>query len=144
MWHTKKCKHFLSFHIRSGRWPSIMFMINGQYEIWILIDFSLAQRLWLLFLWCHTVTHGTDLRRSPPLHMEFARTHFFLHYQHIVQCVQCPMQHFAFYSAHRLIGSTLDHYSTMQFKTTHTTHLIHTTRLTQCNSCNTKQCPLNF
>ena len=66
MWHTKKCKHFLSFHIRSGRWPRIIFMINGQYEIWILIDFSLAQRIWLLFLWCHTVTHSTDLRISPP------------------------------------------------------------------------------
>ena len=65
MWHTKKGKHFSSFRIRSGRWPRMFFMILGTYRKQTFIDFSLTQRIQLMIFWCHTVTHGTDLRRSP-------------------------------------------------------------------------------
>ena len=43
-----------------------MFFINlGTYTKWMFILLSLAQRILLLIFQCHTVTHGTDLRRSP-------------------------------------------------------------------------------
>ena len=67
MWHTKKCQNFSFFRIRSGRWPRMFFMILGTYRKQTFIDFSLTQRIQLMIFWCHTVTHGTDLRRSPPL-----------------------------------------------------------------------------
>ena len=65
VWHTKKCQNFSFFCIRSGRWPRMFFMILGTYRKQTFIDFSLTQRIQLMIFWCHTVTHGTDLRRSP-------------------------------------------------------------------------------
>ena len=43
----------------------MFFIILGTYTGWTFIIFSLAQRIKLLIFQCHTVTHGTDLRRSP-------------------------------------------------------------------------------
>ena len=43
----------------------MFFIILGTYTSWTFIIFSLAQRIKLLIFQCHTVTHGTDLRRSP-------------------------------------------------------------------------------
>ena len=43
----------------------MFFIILGTYTRWTFIIFSLAQRILLLIFQCHTVTHGTDLRRSP-------------------------------------------------------------------------------
>ena len=45
----------------------MFFIILGTYTRWTFIIFSLAQRILLLIFQCHTVTHGTDLRRSPLL-----------------------------------------------------------------------------
>ena len=45
----------------------MFFIILGTYPRWTFIIFSLVQRILLLIFRCHTVTHGTDLRRSPPL-----------------------------------------------------------------------------
>ena len=45
----------------------MFFIILGTYTRWTFIIFSLVQRILLLIFRCHTVTHGTDLRRSPPL-----------------------------------------------------------------------------
>ena len=43
-----------------------MFFINlGTCSKWMFTLLSLAQRILLLIFQCHTVTHGTDLRRSP-------------------------------------------------------------------------------
>ena len=44
----------------------MFFMILGTYRNQTFIDFSPAQRIQLMIFLCHTVTHGTDLRRSPP------------------------------------------------------------------------------
>ena len=44
----------------------MFFMFIGTYTKWTFIDFSPVQRVLLLIFLCHTVTHGTDLRRSPP------------------------------------------------------------------------------
>ena len=65
MWHTQKCNNFSSVQTRSGRWPSMFFMILGTYRNQTFIGFSPAQRIQLMIFSCHTVTHGTDLRRSP-------------------------------------------------------------------------------
>ena len=43
----------------------MFFMILGTYRNQTFIDFSPAQRIQLMIFLCHTVTHGTDLRRSP-------------------------------------------------------------------------------
>ena len=43
----------------------MFFMILGTYRNQTFIDFSPAQRIQLMISLCHTVTHGTDLRRSP-------------------------------------------------------------------------------
>ena len=43
----------------------MFFIILGTYTRWPFIIFSLVQRILLLIFQCHTVTHGTDLRRSP-------------------------------------------------------------------------------
>ena len=43
----------------------MFFMILGTYRNQTFIDFSPAQRIQLKIFLCHTVTHGTDLRRSP-------------------------------------------------------------------------------
>ena len=43
----------------------MFFIILGTYTRWTFIIFSLVQRILLLIFQCHTVTHGTDLRRSP-------------------------------------------------------------------------------
>ena len=43
----------------------MFFIILGTYTRWTFIIFSLVQRILLLIFPCHTVTHGTDLRRSP-------------------------------------------------------------------------------
>ena len=45
----------------------MFFMILGTYRNQTFIDFSPAQRIQLMIFLCHTVTHGTDLRRSPLL-----------------------------------------------------------------------------
>ena len=45
----------------------MFFIILGTYTRWTFIIFSLVQRILLLIFQCHTVTHGTDLRRSPPM-----------------------------------------------------------------------------
>ena len=45
----------------------MFFIILGTYTRWTFIIFSLVQRILLLIFQCHTVTHGTDLRRSPLL-----------------------------------------------------------------------------
>ena len=45
----------------------MFFMILGTYRKQTFIDFSLTQRIQLMIFLCHTVTHGTDLRRSPLL-----------------------------------------------------------------------------
>ena len=45
----------------------MFFIILGTYTRWTFIIFSLVERILLLIFQCHTVTHGTDLRRSPPL-----------------------------------------------------------------------------
>ena len=45
----------------------MFFIILGTYTRWTFIIFFLVQRIILLIFRCHTVTHGTDLRRSPPL-----------------------------------------------------------------------------
>ena len=65
MWHTQKCNNFSSVQTRSGRWPPMFFMILGTYRNQAFIGFSPAQRIQLMIFSCHTVTHGTDLRRSP-------------------------------------------------------------------------------
>ena len=44
----------------------MFFTILGTYTRWTFVIFSLVQRILLLIFPCHTVTHGTDLRRSPP------------------------------------------------------------------------------
>ena len=43
----------------------MFFMILGTYRNQAFIGFSPAQRIQLMIFSCHTVTHGTDLRRSP-------------------------------------------------------------------------------
>ena len=43
----------------------MFFMFIGTYTKWTFIDFSPVQRVLLLIFLCHTVTHGTDLRRLP-------------------------------------------------------------------------------
>ena len=43
----------------------MFFIILGKYTRWTFVIFSLVQRILLLIFPCHTVTHGTDLRRSP-------------------------------------------------------------------------------
>ena len=43
----------------------MFFIILGTYTRWTFVIFSLVQRILLLIFQCHTVTHGTDLRRSP-------------------------------------------------------------------------------
>ena len=43
----------------------MFFIILGTYTRWTFVIFSLVQRILLLIFPCHTVTHGTDLRRSP-------------------------------------------------------------------------------
>ena len=43
----------------------MFFITLGIYTRWSFIVFSLAQRILLLIFQCHTVTHGTDLRKSP-------------------------------------------------------------------------------
>ena len=43
----------------------MFFIILGTYTRWTFIIFSLVERILLLIFQCHTVTHGTDLRRSP-------------------------------------------------------------------------------
>ena len=43
----------------------MFFMIHGTYRNQTFIGFSPAQRIQLMIFSCHTVTHGTDLRRSP-------------------------------------------------------------------------------
>ena len=45
----------------------MFFIILGTYTRWTFIIFSLVQRILLLIFQCHTVTHRTDLRRSPPV-----------------------------------------------------------------------------
>ena len=42
-----------------------VFIILGTYKRWIFNIFPLAQRILILIFRCHTVTHGTNLRRSP-------------------------------------------------------------------------------
>ena len=65
MWHTQKYNNFSSFRTRSGRWPRMFFIIFGTYRNQTFIDFSPAQGIQLMIFLCHTVTHGTDLRRFP-------------------------------------------------------------------------------
>ena len=48
----------------------MFFIILDTYTRWTFVIFSLVQRILLLIFSCHTVTHGTDLRRSP-LQREF-------------------------------------------------------------------------
>ena len=45
----------------------MFFITLGTYTRWTFVIFSLVQRILLLIFPCHTVTHGTDLRRSPHL-----------------------------------------------------------------------------
>ena len=45
----------------------MFFMFIGTYTKWTFIDLSPVQRVLRLIFLCHTVTHGTDLRRSPHL-----------------------------------------------------------------------------
>ena len=49
----------------------MFFMILGTYRNQTFIDFSSAQRIQLMIFLCHTVTHGTDLRRSPLRRLKF-------------------------------------------------------------------------
>ena len=67
VWHTLFFKKSPRFIKRPGRWHRMFFIILGTYTWWTFILFSLAQRILLLIFQCHTVTHGTDLRRSPLL-----------------------------------------------------------------------------
>ena len=52
----------------------MFFIIIGTYTRWTFIIFSLVQRILLLIFPCHTVTHGTDLRRSPQLQDSVSRS----------------------------------------------------------------------
>ena len=65
MWHILKFKKFLTMHMSSKRVPTMNSLTLGTYKRKTLIDFSVAQRIWHLIFGCHTVTHGTDLRRLP-------------------------------------------------------------------------------
>ena len=50
------------------------------YTRWTFIIFSLVQGILLLIFQCHTVTHGTDLRRSPHMWKLLRKTakHYFV------------------------------------------------------------------
>ena len=48
----------------------------GTFKRKTLIDFSVAQRIWLSIFGCHTVTHGTDLRRLPHILVFFYHTYW--------------------------------------------------------------------
>ena len=47
--------------------------VVGTHTKYIINDFALATRTDLLNFKCHTVTNGTDLRKSPPM---IAKTNF--------------------------------------------------------------------
>ena len=66
----------------------MFFMILGTYRNQTFIDFSPAQRIQLMIFLCHTVTHGTDLRRSPQV-----QGHCSLSILEVVQC------HLSFHNA---------------------------------------------
>ena len=51
----------------------MFFIILGTYTRWTFIIVSLVQGILLLIFQCHTVTHGTDLRRSPLLLSSLAK-----------------------------------------------------------------------
>ena len=44
----------------------MFFYVVGPHTKCIIDDFSPAPRTNILIFKCHTVTHGTDLRKSPP------------------------------------------------------------------------------
>ena len=54
----------------------MFFMILGTYRKQTFIDFSLTQRIQLMIFLCHTVTHGTDLKRSPQVKSSLPGQHW--------------------------------------------------------------------
>ena len=64
----------------------MFFMILGTYRKQTFIDFSLTQRIQLMIFWCHTVTHGTDLRRSPHIWISFV-----VRISKVRQCWSCQL-----------------------------------------------------
>ena len=49
-----------------GAWPLCFFLIVA-YMIYVFhFSFDISLRKKIFFLWCHTNTHGIDLRRTPP------------------------------------------------------------------------------
>ena len=50
-----------------GAWPLCFFLIVA-YMIYVFhFSFDISLRKKIFFLWCHTNTHGIDLRRTPPM-----------------------------------------------------------------------------
>ena len=58
----------------------MFFITLGIYTRWSFIVFSLAQRILLLIFQCHTVTHGTDLRKSPQLWFKTSKSQKLPHF----------------------------------------------------------------
>ena len=72
----------LNNHERSGSWPHMFFVVVGTHTKCIINEFALDVRIDILIFQCHTVTNGTDLRRSPH-HMVGLHPQVYL----ILQCV---------------------------------------------------------
>ena len=70
MWHTPVWFSSSKIHERSGRWPNMFLDVGSTHTKYIMNDFALAPRTDLLNFKCHTVTNGTDLRKSPLHYLE--------------------------------------------------------------------------
>ena len=45
----------------------MFFVVVGTHSKCVIKDFTLTTRIYILIFQCHTVTNGTDLRKSPQL-----------------------------------------------------------------------------
>ena len=65
VWHAPVWFCPSKIHERSGRWPNMFLDVVSTHTKCVMNDFALAPRTDLLNFKCHTVTNGTDLRKSP-------------------------------------------------------------------------------
>ena len=65
MWHGQNTNVSQIKKKKVGAWP-LWFFIIVAYIIYVSnFSFDISLRKKILFLWCHTNTHGIDLRRTP-------------------------------------------------------------------------------
>ena len=81
VWHGQNTNVSQIKKKKVGAWPLWFFLIVA-YIIYVSnFSFDISLRKKILFLWCHTNTHGIDLRRTPHHHKCFLYEIFSYHCQ---------------------------------------------------------------